>query len=80
MKLLLDTHTLVWWFRWSPELTRLARDALNDLDNEIFVSVASAWEMAIKIGKGSKGGWPEAEVVLNDFERWMVEAGLTSRP
>ena len=52
MKLLLDTQCLLWWFT-EPE--RLNLDAIEQIvseDNELFFSVASAWEIAIKVGIG----------------------------
>ena len=49
MKLLLDTHSFVWW-RDSPEkLSSSALNAISDSDNEIFLSVVVAWELQIKI-------------------------------
>ena len=53
MQLLLDTHTLIWWLANNPTLSNKAKDAIADPDNIIFVSAASAWEIAIKksIGK-----------------------------
>lgn len=58
MKLLLDTHALLWWWLDDPKLPGHVREWLADDTNEVFVSAASAWEMAIKhrIGKlGSVG-------------------------
>ena len=53
MKFLLDTHTLIWWLANEPTLSQKARKAIADPDNLVFVSAASAWEIAIKksIGK-----------------------------
>ncbi|MCD6673322.1 MAG: type II toxin-antitoxin system VapC family toxin [Burkholderiaceae bacterium] len=53
MKVLLDTHTLIWWLSDDARLSLLARDLIADPANEIFVSAASAWEIAAKhrIGK-----------------------------
>ena len=52
MRLLLDTHILVWW-RGSPaKLTEAHREAIADPSNEVFVSAASFWELAIKQAKG----------------------------
>ena len=48
MKCLLDTHTAFWFFAGSPELSERAKSAITDSSNEIFVSVVSAWEIAIK--------------------------------
>ena len=53
MRLLLDTHALIWWLAGDPSLSASARAAIAELDNEVFVSAASAWEIATKyrIGK-----------------------------
>lgn len=53
MRLLLDTHALLWWFTNDPKLSATAQSAIADTDNTIFVSAASAWEIATKqrIGK-----------------------------
>lgn len=50
MKLLLDTHVLIWWDE-GRRLSSEARRAVNDAE-EVFVSAASAWEVAIKVGRG----------------------------
>lgn len=52
MRLLLDTHTFLWWITDSPELSLRVRDAIRDPENELFLSVASAWEIAIKADLG----------------------------
>ena len=52
MKLLLDTHTFLWWVAASGELSRKARSAVGNARNECFVSVASGWEIAIKVSLG----------------------------
>ena len=52
MKLLLDTHAFLWWIMDDPKLSPQAADAIQDSDNDIYVSVASAWEIAIKAGLG----------------------------
>jgi len=53
MRLLLDTHTLLWHYSDSARLGREAAVVLSDARNDLFVSMASLWEMAIKsnIGK-----------------------------
>ena len=50
MKLLLDTHTFLWLVEGSPNLSTAAQLALTDPANELNLSVASVWEMAIKTG------------------------------
>jgi PIN domain nuclease of toxin-antitoxin system len=52
VKLLLDTHAFLWWVAASKELSRKARSAIGSARNECYVSVASAWEIAIKVSLG----------------------------
>ena len=52
MILLLDTHALVWWLDDAPTLSTDARAAIESNANDVLVSAASAWELAIKIAKG----------------------------
>ena len=60
MKLLLDTHSLLWWFNDNPKLGKQARDLIADKRNVVLVSVASFWEISIKnrIGKLEDPGRP----------------------
>ena len=51
MKLLLDTHVLLWWLGEEP-MTKEARMAIENAKNPVCVSAASAWELGIKIGLG----------------------------
>ena len=48
MRLLLDTHVLLWWRDASPRLSPRAQAALADLANDIVVSVATFWEIVVK--------------------------------
>lgn len=48
MKLLLDTHVLLWWFEDPLRISEEAREQISDPDNEVLVSAASCWEIAIK--------------------------------
>jgi PIN domain nuclease of toxin-antitoxin system len=52
MKYLLDTHTFLWWNLDDPQLSDKARKIIANGENEIFISAASAWEIAIKTAKG----------------------------
>ncbi|HFQ94763.1 MAG TPA: type II toxin-antitoxin system VapC family toxin [Anaerolineae bacterium] len=52
MKALLDTHTFLWWNLDSPQLSDTVREFISDGRNEIFLSAASAWEIAIKYARG----------------------------
>lgn len=52
MNLLLDTHVLIWVFSRNPNLSQAAADAIRDGNNLVFVSAATAWEIAIKRSLG----------------------------
>jgi PIN domain nuclease of toxin-antitoxin system len=52
MRLLLDTHALLWFCEGNPALSVAARAAMEDSANERYVSHATPWEMAIKISLG----------------------------
>ena len=52
MRLLLDTHAFLWFIMGSPNLSANARALIEDAANESFLSVASLWEMAIKMSLG----------------------------
>lgn len=49
MRLLLDTHVFIWWADQQESLSATALSALNDEANELILSVASVWEMQIKV-------------------------------
>lgn len=50
--LLLDTHTFLWFTEGDPQLSPLARTLITDSANIKYVSVASLWEIAIKVSLG----------------------------
>lgn len=52
MRLLLDTHAFLWWVEGTPALGPRARAAVSSPDNEVLLSIASCWELAIKISLG----------------------------
>jgi PIN domain nuclease of toxin-antitoxin system len=52
MQLLLDTHVFLWWVNDVSELSRRARTAIRNERNECFLSLASCWEIAIKVSLG----------------------------
>jgi PIN domain nuclease of toxin-antitoxin system len=62
MKLLLDTHVFLWWNEAHPRLSRRVRQLLSDPANSLYLSVASAWEMTLKVQSG-KLGLPAATAV-----------------
>jgi len=52
MKVLIDTHTFLWWNTEDPLLSARAREIIADGQNEVFLSAASVWEITIKTAKG----------------------------
>ncbi len=48
MRILLDTHAIAWWATGDRRLSRRARVAIADPGTEVFISIASAWEIQIK--------------------------------
>lgn len=77
MKLLLDTHALIWWFSDDPTLTQVARDAIADASSAVFVSPVSAYEMALKF---QLGRLPHVSVLLEDFAGYLARSEFTSMP
>ena len=52
MKLLLDTHTFLWFVNDYPKLSNHLKDLIEDTSNVSYLSVASLWEMSIKFNLG----------------------------
>ena len=74
MRVLLDTHTLLWATLSPSFLSRQASAIIADELNVIFVSAASAWEIATKVRLGKL---PGAEAIERDFLEVMDLAGYT---
>ena len=68
MKLLLDTHTLLWWWKDDPRLSKRAITAITDEKNTVLVSAASAWEIATKYRIGKL---PGAESAVRQFNELL---------
>jgi PIN domain nuclease of toxin-antitoxin system len=68
---LLDTHALLWWLFDDRRLSRRARAVLKEPKNQIFVSSASAWEIATKFRLGRLDS---AKPLFDDFSGWMARA------
>jgi len=73
-RLLLDTHTFLWWVDDAPQLTAAARSAIGDANNVCYLSLASSWEMAIK---SSLGKLQLARPVERFVSEQMVANGFT---
>lgn len=77
MKLLLDTHAVVWWLTDSPKLTHGARSAIASPTNDVYVSAASGWEIATKVRRGR---WPEAAPLLVGLHALLAENRIAVLP
>ncbi len=77
MRVLLDTHALLWWRAGDKRLSKRARAIVADEENEIFVSAASAWEVATKhrIGKLVQAG-----PLVVHFARETRQQGFSELP
>lgn len=77
MRLLLDTHALIWAVGSPSELSSPAKDAIVDRSNELVVSAASAWEIGIKFRLGKL---PDAQPLVQDFDGIVARLGATILP
>jgi PIN domain nuclease of toxin-antitoxin system len=73
MRCLLDTHTLLWWLFDDPRLSDTARGIVMDRSNEVYVSDASAWEIATK---HRLGRLDSAAPLIQDMRGWIARAGF----
>ena len=73
MRLLLDTHALIWFLAGSGRLSDTARNAISDESNVKWVSAASAWEIATKYRLGRL---PEAGPLLPDIRGTIERYGF----
>jgi PIN domain nuclease of toxin-antitoxin system len=76
MKLLLDTHAFIWWDSDPAQLSAPALAALRDPANEVWLSVASVWEMVIKAQLGKL----TLRLPLADLVRQQQANGLQVLP
>jgi PIN domain nuclease of toxin-antitoxin system len=77
VKLLLDTHALIWWWTDDPRLPRPARTAIADPANSVVVSAVSAWEIATKRRVGK---WPEVAPIVEAFETYVLRSRFNLLP
>jgi PIN domain nuclease of toxin-antitoxin system len=77
MKLLLDTHAFVWLVEAPDQLSARVRDAIADPGTDVFVSAASAWEIATKV---SLGKMAFDATFLDDFDRRVQALGFDPLP
>ncbi len=77
MALLLDTHALIWWLFDNPKLSRAARARLAAGEDPVYVSAASAWEIATKVRIGKM---PEGRALAENFGLYLQLQSLQALP
>jgi PIN domain nuclease of toxin-antitoxin system len=77
VQLLLDTHAFLWWLAGDVQLSPVARKAISEESNDIFVSAASAWEITTKHRLGKL---PGAAAIVADVEGAIVDQGFFTMP
>ncbi|MGH6887687.1 MAG: type II toxin-antitoxin system VapC family toxin [Rhizomicrobium sp.] len=77
MRMLLDTHAFLWWLAGDSALSAPVRKAIGDESNGIFVSAASAWEIATKFRLGKL---PGAAAIMPDIDGAIMDQGFTALP
>ena len=77
MRLLLDTHAFVWWADGDAALSAAARTAIGDVDSEVWVSAASAWEITTKHRLGK---WPQVAAVAANVTFAITDNGFEPLP
>jgi len=73
MRVLLDTHSFLWFIAGSPMLSQSAKTCIEDAANEKLISIASIWEMAIKISIGDNS-------ISFDMDEVMIYSRLLEGP
>jgi PIN domain nuclease of toxin-antitoxin system len=77
MRLLLDTHAFLWWLIGDPALSTHAHAAIADAENDVFVSAATAWEIATKHRLGKL---PKATFLADDVTGVVVAQDFAELP
>src|SRR5258707_52462 len=77
MRLLADTHAFLWWLSGAMQLSATARYAMADMNNEVFISAASAWEITTKHRLGKL---PHASLVAADVRSCIHDQAFAELP
>ncbi len=80
MRLLLDTHTLIWWLEADPRLPPQVFALLEDMRNVVYVSAASVWEIATKIRIGKLPGLEDLSDSRHGILRMIEQEGFDPLP
>ena len=73
MNIIIDTHALIWYIEGEKKLSKTAISAIENQNNQVFVSKASLWELAIKISLGKL----QISIGFDDLEKFFFENGFT---
>ncbi len=76
MRLLLDTHTFLWFVLNDLQLSRVADALITDPSNDVLVSPATYWEIAIKVGKKKL----DLLASYDDFMAGGIQGSQSPRP
>ena len=74
MRLLLDTHVLLWWMADERKLGKGAREIIANSENDVHVSSASLWEASIKLALG------RLQIELDDLAEAIIRSGFRPLP
>jgi PIN domain nuclease of toxin-antitoxin system len=79
MDLLLDTHTLIWFFEGDTQLSEKAKNLIQDPENQNYLSAASIWEMTIKQSLGKlELSKPVAEILTHILNNGVALIDITA--
>ncbi|MBC8486459.1 MAG: type II toxin-antitoxin system VapC family toxin [Bacteroidetes bacterium] len=73
MNIIIDTHALIWYIEGEKRLSKTAISAIENLNNQVFVSKASLWELAIKISLGKL----KISIGFDDLKKFLLENGFS---
>ena len=73
--MIIDTHIFLWWLFDDSRLPVSIKNYIQNIDNSIYVSAASVWEISTKFRLGKL---PEATSVAQNVPKWIIKAGFQS--
>jgi PIN domain nuclease of toxin-antitoxin system len=77
MPFLLDTHVMIWYSVTPEKISPQVRAIMRNMENQIYVSSMTAWEISIKYKLGKL---PEAESLYEHYQQRIIEYGFTELP